>query len=81
MANEPKADENGPVKEFDFEEWLRDGMKGFRSTVKGEIKGFDMSEFKQHVRNAQKEQLLAMRSLLDKAIDYLDKDPDKKQQA
>ena len=69
-----KADDNGPTKAFDFEEWLKDGMKGFRDTVEGEMKGFNLSEFKSHVRNAQKEQLLAMRSLIDSAIDFLDKD-------
>ena len=69
-----KADDNGPTKEFDFEAWLKDGMKGFKQTVEGEMGDFDLSEFKSHVRNAQKEQLLAVRSLLDKAIDFLDKD-------
>jgi len=68
-----KADDNGPAKAFDFEEWLKDGMKGFKQTVEDEI-DFDLSDFKKHVKKAQKEQLLAVRSLLDKAIDFLDKD-------
>ncbi len=71
-----KADDNGPVKEFDFEAWIKEGMDGFKQTVDGQMKGFDVSSFKEHLRNAQKEQLLAMRSLLDSAIDFFDKDDD-----
>ena len=67
-----------PVEEFVFEDWLRDGIKGFRENVEKRMKaegvGFDTSEFRQHMRNAGKEHLLAVRSLLDNAIDWLDKE-------
>ena len=79
MAN--KKYEHEPVEEFVFEDWLRDGIKGVRSKiehrVKGEGLGIDTSEFRQHMRAASKEQLLAMRSLLDSAIDWLDKKEEK----
>jgi hypothetical protein len=71
-----KADNNGPFKEFDFAEWLRDGLKGIQAEMKGkkkEIFDFDTSEFRSHLRNASKEQLLAIRSLLDKAIETIEK--------
>lgn len=72
-----KKYEHEPVEEFVFEDWLRDGIKGFRSQferrTKGEAMDFDTSEFRTHMRNAGKEQLLAVRSLIDSAIDWLDK--------
>lgn len=72
-----KKYDHEPVEEFVFEDWLRDGLNGFRQKVEGckpgEAKKFDISEFRQHMRNARKEQLLAVRSLLDSAIDWLDK--------
>ena len=74
MTTKTKADENGPFKEFDFEAWLRDGVEGFRRKVESDVKGFDLSDFRQHLRNAQKEQLLAMRNLIDKALERLEKE-------
>lgn len=72
-----KQYEHEPVEEFVFEDWLRDGLKGVREKVErrvsGKSKGFDTSEFRSHMRNARKEQLLAVRSLIDSAIDWLDK--------
>jgi hypothetical protein len=68
-----KTDDNGPFKEFDFEEWLRDGFKGMRSEFKGRKVQFDTSNFRTHLRNASKEQLLAVRSLIDSAIEFIDK--------
>lgn len=69
--------EHEPVEAFDFEDWLRDGIKGFRQKVESSMppkgKTFDTSEFRQHMYNAQKEHLLAVRSLIDSAIDWLDK--------
>jgi hypothetical protein len=73
-----------PVEAFVFEDWLRDGLKGIRESIQGCTKGagqrrFDTSEFRMHMRNARKEQLLAIRSLIDSAIDCLNKkeEPDK----
>lgn len=73
MAEKAKADEGGPFKEFVFEEWLRDGIEGVRSKMEEKKAHFDPSNFRKHLRNAQKEQLLAVRSLIDSAIDFLDK--------
>ena len=75
-----------PVEEFVFEDWLRDGIKGMRekfdNRMSGKSKAFDTSEFRQHMRNARKEQLLAVRSLLDNAINWLDqKEESPKQEA
>jgi hypothetical protein len=61
-------------EEFVFEDWLRDGIKGMRSQLEHCLKSearparFDVSEFRQHMRNARREQLLAVRSLIDSAI-------------
>jgi hypothetical protein len=69
---------NGPVEEFVFEDWLRDGIKGVRRKIESRMQAkersrFGASEFRQHMRNARKEQLLAVRSLIDGAIEWLDK--------
>ena len=68
------AIDSGPVREFDFEEWLNDGIKGLRGKVQSKTKRFDPSNFRAHMRNAQKEQLLALRSLLDSGIEFLEKE-------
>lgn len=71
-----KTYDHEPVEAFEFEEWLRDGIKGMREKFEGRMsskrRAFDASEFRQHMRNARKEQLLAVRSLLDSAINWLD---------
>jgi hypothetical protein len=70
-----KTYKHEPVEEFVFEDWLRDSIKGARETFEsatGKRRVFDTSEFRQHLRNARKEHLLAMRSLLDSAIEWLD---------
>jgi len=73
MAEETKADQGGPFKEFVFEEWLRDGIEGIRQKMEEKKARFDPSTFRQHIRNAQQEQLLAHRSLIDHAIEYVEK--------
>lgn len=71
-----KTYDHEPVEAFVFEDWLRDGIKGVREKVENRMsskrRAFDSSEFRQHMRNARKEQLLAVRSLLDSAINWLD---------
>ncbi len=74
---------NGPVEEFVFEDWLRDGIKGVRHKIESRMQAkaqgpFGASEFRKHMRNARKEQLLAVRSLIDSAIDWLDKKEESK---
>jgi len=72
-----KADQHGPFKEFVFVDWMRDNFEGFWD--KEWEAEFDLSDFRRHIRNARKEQLLAMRSLLDKAIERLEKAEEKVQ--
>jgi DNA topoisomerase VI subunit B len=61
------AEESVQAKEFDFEDWLAEGVKGLRTTCK-ELRPFLPKEFRQHTKAARREMLLAMRSLLDAAI-------------
>lgn len=68
-----KADENGPFKEFSFDEWLREGFEGMRNQMKFKRTKIDTTEFETHMRNSVKEQLLAMRSLVDSVIDVVEK--------
>jgi hypothetical protein len=69
-----RADDNGPVKEFVFEDWLCEGFEGFCNRVKSKRVRLDTSKFKTHMRNARKEKLLAMRSLVDSFIEVVDKE-------
>lgn len=81
MTTKTKADENGPFKEFDFEDWLRDGVEGFKSKLEAEIQSFNFDSFRRHVRNARREQLLAMRSLIDNALERLEREEAKTEEA
>ena len=69
-----KADNNGPFKEFIFEDWLKEGFDGMRGECKWREPKIDTSEFETHMRNAVKEQMLAMRSLVDTFINIVDPD-------
>ncbi len=64
-------------REFDFEDWLAEGIKGFRARCK-EPRLFLPEEFRQHSKAARREMLLAMRSLLDAAIECAEEKPKKK---
>ena len=68
-----KADHTGPFKEFVFEDWLRDSVEGVCEELKSAQKEFNSENFRKHLRDASKEQLLAVREFIDKAIDYIDK--------
>lgn len=72
MTNQTKADDNGPFKEFDFESWLRDGFKGCRAKIKRDVKTVRLADVPRHLRNSQKEQLLAVRNFIDKVIERLE---------
>jgi len=80
MPEKAKADEGGPFKEFVFEEWLRDGIEGMRQKMEQKKTHFDPSNFRKHIRNAQKEQLLAIRDLIDNAIGYVEKQEEKEEE-
>ena len=64
------------TKEFVFEDWLSEGIKGVKSRYRRK-KG-EPSAFRQHVRAARKEMLLAVRSVIDAAIERLEEQPKKK---
>jgi hypothetical protein len=70
---------NEEAKEFVFEDWLAEGVRackaGFR---KGRGKEFLPEEFRAHLRTARKEMFLAMRSLIDAAIERTEERPKKK---
>jgi hypothetical protein len=74
-----KADTNGPFKEFVLEDWLREGAKGLRNEFK--IDRSSGSKIRSRMRKASREQLLAMRNLIDKAIEYIDKQETEVRQA
>ncbi len=74
MAEKEKEDQEGPFKEFVFKEWLHDGLEGICGGMKHRRDRFDTSEFFTHMRNARKEKLLAVRSLLDNALAVLEKE-------
>jgi len=59
-------------KEFDLEDWLDEGIKGLRHTLKGKRPKILPERFKEHTRAARKEMLQAVRSLLDAAIEELE---------
>jgi hypothetical protein len=71
------AEEGVHAKEFDFEDWLAEGIKGFRAGCK-KLSPHLTEEFRQHTQAARREMLLAMRSLLDAAIEYTEEKPRKK---
>ena len=77
MATKTKADENGPFKEFVLEDWLREGFEGICNQMKAKRVKIDTTEFETHMRSAAKEQLMAVRSLVDSFIEVVDKDKDK----
>ncbi len=69
-----KTTDNGPFKAFVFEDWLKEGIDGVSDRLREKKNTIDTSEFETHMRNAAKEQLFAMRSLMDSLIKYVDKD-------
>jgi len=64
-------------KEFAFEDWLAEGIKGFRASCK-KLSPRLPEEFRQHIKAAHREMLLAMRSLIDAAIECTEEKPKKK---
>lgn len=67
-----RADDNGPFKEFEFGDWLFEQMEDFCGRMKCGKSRVDTTEFETHMRQAAKEQLLAMRSLVDGFIEIID---------
>jgi hypothetical protein len=63
-------------EEFDLEDWLEKGVRGLRDRLKSKRPQIFPEEFKKHTRAARKEMLLAVRSLLDQAIEEVEKEPE-----
>jgi hypothetical protein len=72
---------NGPVEEFVFTDWVKEGAEGMRVKMKNKRARWqdrlqkhtriDTSEFRAHMRRARQEQLLAVRSLVDSALESI----------
>ena len=77
--DENKMENEAHAEEFDVEAWLEEGRRGMRRTLKHKRGARPSSllpgEFKGHVRAARREMLLAVRSLLDAAIERLEERP------
>ena len=61
------------------QEWegqLAAGLKGLRAEIRGRLKHFPSQEFHTHMRAARRETLLAIRSLLDQAIEQTKAPPE-----
>ncbi len=67
--------------EFDLEEWLDEGLQGLRRSLKGKRPQIIPEQFKKHSRAARKEMLMAVRSLLDAAIEELEGNPETPEKA
>jgi hypothetical protein len=60
-------------EEFHVSDWLADGIRGMRHKVRAP--GGERGPARTHLHNARRELLLAMRSLLDHAIERADAEP------
>ncbi len=59
-------------EEFVFEDWLAEGIRGFKASAKKIVP----EEVVQHFKSADREILLAIRSLIDKAIEWTEAKPE-----
>lgn len=71
------AEEGVHAKGFDLEDWLAEGIRGFRASYQ-KMSPHLPEEFRQHTKAARREMLLAMRSLIDAAIECTEEKPKKK---
>ena len=72
MAARVRADAGGPFKEFVFTEWLKDNVEACCHKMKEGKEQLEPANVRRHIRNAQKEQLLAMRDMIDHALARLE---------
>lgn len=72
MAARFRADAGGPFKEFVLTEWLRDCIEESCSKMRQGKEQLEPANVRRHIRNAQKEQLLAMRDMIDNALERLE---------
>jgi hypothetical protein len=66
----PAKTEEAKKEAFSLTDWLVEGIEGVAE--KGKEMEFIPAEFRSHVKAAQRESLLALRSLLDSAITTLE---------
>ena len=64
--------QRGYAEEFSVTDWLAEGIEGIGT--RGKTLDFVPIEFKTHVKAAHRESLLALRSLLDNAISWLEEE-------
>lgn len=76
-----RADQNGPFKEFVFEDWLREGIDGVCNEIKEAKSQMNLANFRRYIRGASREQLVAMRNIIDSAIERIDRQEAKTRQA
>ena len=69
---------NNSEKEFVFEDWLVEGIKGLKTKGREKRHKIVPEEFCMHLRTARKEFLLALRSLIDEAVKENEPEPPKK---
>ncbi len=67
--------DEGKVHEADWENHITAGIKGIRAEMRDRMKDFPNKDFVTHATAAEREMLLAFRSLLDMAIDRLEDKP------
>jgi hypothetical protein len=67
-----RADDNGPFKAFDFCDWFSESVQEFWREPKCKPDEAFGEEFRAHMRSAWKEQLMAVRDVIDAAIEQLD---------
>ena len=65
--------ETKPQAEFDFADWVAQGIRGVRQSLQAEARPCRLlpDAFGEHVRASRREALLALRSLVDVAIECL----------
>ncbi len=68
--------DEGKLHEQDWENHVSTGIKGMCAEVMDKMKDFPTKEFRVHAKAAQREMLLAFRSLIDKAIEKLEDKPE-----
>lgn len=70
------TDVHANEKEFVFEDWLAEGLKGIRAKSRAKRKKIIPETFCVHMRASRKEFLLALRSLVDEAVKHMDAEPE-----
>ena len=73
MVERVRADAGGPFKEFVLTDWVREGIEEMCHKIKWSREQLELENFRKHVRNTQKERLIAMRNMIDTAIERLEK--------